>query len=440
MSPEDPPPPRTTRTIKVDYLARVEGEGAMYLNVQDGKVEDVKLKIFEPPRFFEAFLRERSFHEAPDITARICGICPVAYQMSSCHAMEDAAGVSVTGQIRDLRRLLYCGEWIESHGLHVFMLHAPDFLGYPSAIEMAKDHREIVEMGLKLKKIGNDIGIVLGGREIHPVNVKVGGFYKAPPKKDFAKLEEDLKVAADIAEKTVRWAATLPFPDFEHDYELVCLSHPDEYPMNEGRIISNRGLDIPISDYEQHFVEEHEPYTNALQSIHKGHGAYFVGPMARFALNFEKLTPRCLAVARAVGLDPACRNPFRSIMIRSVEMLYACEEALRVIGNYEPTEAPSIEVDASGGTGFGCTEAPRGLLYHRYRVDEQGDILEAKIVPPTSQNQKTIEDDLRRLVPGYLHLNDDELQWQCEQTIRNYDPCISCATHFLKIHREEVSQ
>jgi sulfhydrogenase subunit alpha len=439
MNPDPPPtPPRNTRTIKVDYLARVEGEGALHLRVKDGMVEDVKLKIFEPPRFFEAFLRGRPFREAPDITARICGICPVAYQMSACHAMEAAAGVRVTGQLRELRRLLYCGEWIESHGLHVFMLNAPDFLGYPSAIEMAKDHREVVEMGLKLKKIGNDIGNVLGGREIHPVNVKVGGFYKAPRKRDFTNLAEDLQWAADAAEKTIRWTATLPFPDFEQDYELVSLSHPDEYPMNEGRIISNRGLDIAIADYEQHFQEEHIPYTNALQSVHKGHGAYFVGPMARFALNFDKLTPRCRALAREVGMDPACRNPFRSIIIRSLEMLYACEEALRVIAHYEPPDAPAVEVDASGGTGHGCTEAPRGLLYHRYRMDDQGDIQEAKIVPPTSQNQKTIEGDLRRLVPGYLHLDDEKLQWQCEQTIRNYDPCISCATHFLKIHREEV--
>lgn len=439
MSTNPPPPPRNTRTIKVDYLARVEGEGAMHLRVKDGLVDDVQLKIFEPPRFFEAFMRGRPFREAPDITARICGICPVAYQMSSCHAMEAAGGVRVTGQLRELRRLLYCGEWIESHGLHVFMLHAPDFLGYPSAIEMAKDHREVVEMGLKLKKVGNDIGNVLGGREIHPVNVKVGGFYKTPAKRDFAKLEEDLKWAADAAEKTIRWTAQLPFPDFEQDYELVSLSHPDEYPMNEGRLVSNRGLDIAIADYEQHFEELHAPYSNALQSVRKGHGAYFVGPMARFALNFDKLTPRCRALAGEVGLEPGCRNPFRGIIIRSVELLYACEEALRVLAQYEPPDAPAIEVNASGGNGWGCTEAPRGLLYHRYRVDEHGDIQEARIVPPTSQNQKTIEDDLRRLVPGFLHLDDDKLQWQCEQAIRNYDPCISCATHFLKIYREDVS-
>ncbi len=429
---------KKTKTIKVDYLARVEGEGALHVQIKDGKVEDVKLKIFEPPRFFEAFLQGRSYREAPDVTARICGICPVAYQMSACHAMEDAANVRVDGGIRELRRLLYCGEWIESHGLHVFMLHAPDFLGYESAIEMAKDHRDLVQMGLKLKKIGNDIGIVLGGREIHPVNVKVGGFYKAPHKRDLQKLTEDLKRGIDAAEKTIRWVADLPFPDFDQDYEFVSLSHPDEYPMSEGRIVSNKGLDIAIPEYEEHFEEEHVPYTNALHSVLKARGSYFVGPMARFNLNFDKLTSRAQDASKAAGLDGKCLNPFQSIIVRSVEILYAFEEALRVIENYERPDPPAIEVDPSGKIGCGATEAPRGILYHRYNVDEKGDITEAKIVPPTSQNQKTIERDLYRFVPQFIDLPDDKLQWHCEQAIRNYDPCISCATHFLKIKREEV--
>jgi len=427
-----------TRKIKVDYLARVEGEGALYLTVDGEKVTDVKLKIFEPPRFFEAFLRGRSFREAPDITARICGICPVAYQMSACHAIEQAAGVRLEGPLRELRRLLYCGEWIESHGLHVFMLHAPDFLGYPSAIEMAKDHRDVVQMGLKLKKIGNDIGNFLGGREIHPINVKVGGFHKAPKKKDFAKLKEDLHWAADAAEKTIQWVSKLDFPDFEQDYEFVSLRHEDEYPMNEGRLVSNRGLDIAVSEYEEHFEEQHIEYTNALHSIHRGHGAYFVGPQARYSLNFDRLTPRCQSAARAAGLGETCANPFRSIIVRGVEMLYAAEEAIRAIEAYEEPDAPAVEVEPAEGRGCGCTEAPRGILYHRYDLDAQGRITQAKIVPPTSQNQKQIEDDLWHFVPRYLELDDDRLQWRCEQAIRNYDPCISCATHFLKLERRRA--
>jgi sulfhydrogenase subunit alpha len=422
-----------SKTIKVDYLARVEGEGALYLKIKSGKLATVRFKIFEPPRFFEAFLRGRNSTEAPDITARICGICPIAYQMSSAHAMEDAYGVKVEGPLRALRRLIYCGEWIESHVLHVYMLHAPDFLGYPDAIRMAKDHPEAVTRGLKLKKIGNDIVTLLGGREIHPINVRVGGFYKVPTRRELEPLAEKLKWARDAALETVRWTATLPFPEFQTDYEFVALRHPDEYPFNEGRLVSNKGLDIAVRDYENHFVEEHVEHSTALHSVLKDRGAYQTGPLARYNLNFDRLSPLAQEAARAAGLGPKCLNPFKSIIVRSVETLYACDEALRIIAEYEPPEAPAVDFQPRAATGFGCTEAPRGSLYHRYRVDKDGVILDARIVPPTSQNQKRIESDLWEFVPKYLNLPQAQLQHQCEQLIRNYDPCISCSTHFLKL-------
>ncbi|MBI2470094.1 MAG: Ni/Fe hydrogenase subunit alpha [Planctomycetes bacterium] len=422
-----------SRTIKVDYLARVEGEGALYVKIKDNTVVDIKLKIFEPPRFFEAFLRGREFNEAPDITARICGICPIAYQMSAVHAMEDAFGIKVEGQLRALRRLIYCGERIESHALHIYMLHAPDFLGYPDAIQMAKDHPDIVQRGLQLKKAGNDLVALLGGREIHPINVRVGGFYKVPTKQELSPITEKLKWARDAALETVRWTATLKFPDFERDYEFVALRHPKEYPFNEGRLISNKGLDISIRNYDNHFTEEHVEYSNALHSVVKERGAYFVGPLARYNLNFDKLSPLAQETARSVGISDVCRNPFQSIIIRSIEILYACDEALRIIGQYEKPDRPAIEIQPCVATGYGCTEAPRGILYHRYSIDENGSITDAKIVPPTSQNQKTIENDLRQFIVKHLKLSHDQLTLQCEQAIRNYDPCISCATHFLKL-------
>lgn len=426
-----------TRTIKVDYLARVEGEGALHIKIKNEEVSDVKLKIFEPPRFFEAFLRGRDFKEAPDITARICGICPVAYQMSAVHAMEDALGIKVTGPLRELRRLLYCGEWIESHVLHIYMLHAPDFLGYDDAVQMAKDHKDIVERGLQLKKAGNEIVSLIGGREIHPVNVKVGGFYKTFNSQEFQDLAERLKWARDAALETVRWTSQFSFPEFERDYEFVSLFHPEEYPFNEGRLISNRGLDIESKDYEKHFKEEHVAHSNALHSVLKDRGPYFVGPMARFNLNFDRLSPLAKEAAREVGFTGQCGNPFKSIVVRSIEVLYACDEALRIIESYEKPEQPCVDFEVQEGVGTACTEAPRGLLYHRYQLDKDGRILEANIVPPTSQNQKTIENDLWSFVPQHLHLSQDELTWQCEQAIRNYDPCISCATHFLKLDVEQ---
>jgi coenzyme F420-reducing hydrogenase alpha subunit len=424
---------KRTTTIRTDYLARVEGEGAMLVEIDDGIVTNVQLKIYEPPRFFEAFLRGRHFTEAPDITARICGICPVAYQMSSVQAMEQACGVEVDGQLRALRRLLYCGEWIESHALHVFMLHAPDFLGYENAIELARDHPELVAQALELKKTGNELMTVVGGREVHPINVRVGGWYRTPRKRELATLVEKLERALEIALATVTVTAGLDFPDYSFDYELVALSEPGLYPIDRGRIVSSRGIDIAVDDYDEHFVEEHVEWSNALHSSVIGRGSYLCGPLARFALAADRLSPLAREAAAGAGLTATERNPFRSIVVRAVELVYAAEEALRLIAEYEEPDAPAVECKPRGGVGYGATEAPRGLLYHRYEIDDEGTILDAKIVPPTSQNQRTIEEDVRGVVERSLDLADDKLGLLCEQTIRNYDPCISCATHFLDL-------
>jgi sulfhydrogenase subunit alpha len=426
----------STRTIQVEQLARVEGEGALYIRIKDNTLQDVKLRIFEPPRFFEAMLRGRAFTEAPDITARICGICPVAYQMSSVRAMEDACGVQVGGQLRALRRLLYCGEWIESHALHVYMLHAPDFLGYQDAITMAKDHPEAVQRALQLKKIGNDIVTLLGGREIHPINVRVGGFYKVPRPQDLAPLAERLKWARDASVETVQLVSGLTFPAFEFDYEFVAMRHPDEYAVIEGNLVSNRGLDVTAHEYHEHFEEEHVQHSTALHSRIRERGAYFVGPLARYNLNFDKLAPLAQDAAKTAGLGPTCNNPFQSIIVRSVELVHACDEAIRIIEQYEMPDAPAVKVEPRAATGYAFTEAPRGTLYHRYSIDEHGTILNATIIPPTAQNQKTIEGDLGRYLASRLDLPDDRLTWQCEQAVRNYDPCISCSTHFLRLELE----
>ena len=425
-----------SRTIKVETLARVEGEGALYVKLKGGQVQDVQLKIYEPPRFFEAFLRGRHFSELPDLVARICGICPVAYQMSAVHAIEGALGIPIDPGVRLLRRLFYCGEWIESHALHVYMLHAPDFLGYPDAMAMARDHRSAVERGLRLKKAGNRIVAFLGGREIHPVSACVGGFYKVPSRRALLELADDLNWALDASLATARWIAGFEFPEFEQDYEFVSLSHPEEYPFNEGRVVSSRGLDIDVSEYEGSFAEQQVPYSNALHSTIQGRGCYMVGPLARFNLNFDRLPEVARQAAHDCGLQAPCRNPFRSIAARAVEMVFACHEALRVIREYEPPPAPRAEAAIRAATGQAATEAPRGLLYHRYALGPDGLITSAKIVPPTSQNQSRIEEDLRHFVSGIASRPVEEITWKCEQAIRNYDPCISCATHFLRLHLE----
>ncbi|MBM4285987.1 MAG: Ni/Fe hydrogenase subunit alpha [Deltaproteobacteria bacterium] len=423
----------STKTIKVDVLARVEGEGRLFLRVKDGRVAAARLEIFESPRFFEAFLRGRRFTEAPDITARICGICPVAYQMSSVQAMEAALGVEVDEPLRQLRRLLFLGEWLESHGLHIFFLHAPDFLGYQDGLALARDYPEQVKLGLRLKKAGNSLVALLGGREIHPVNVRVGGFYRTPRRSELAALEDELAWAREASVAAVRFVAGFDFPDFEEDYDFVSLRHPHEYPILQGQLASSGGLTAPVADFDKHFQEVHLPHSHALHCRKTDGGLYFVGPLARYSLNYDRLAPLAREAAQAAGLGPVCRNPFRSIVVRAVEMVQAADEALAIIRDYRRPERPAVPVTPGPGEGHGITEAPRGILYHRYRLDQAGLITEAHIVPPTSQNQGSIEADLAGFAQGHLELPEADLTWRLEQMIRNYDPCISCATHFLKL-------
>jgi coenzyme F420-reducing hydrogenase alpha subunit len=426
---------RHERTLGVGALARVEGEGGLYVRVEGDRVADVRLQIYEPPRFFEAFLRGRAHTEPPDITARICGICPVAYQTSACLAIEDACGVTVDGPIADLRRLLYCGEWMSSHALHVYLLHAPDFLGYPGVVELARDHRAVVERGLALKKAGNAILTLIGGRAIHPVNVRVGGFYRAPTRAELRELRGELDQAVDDAIATVEWAAGFDVPDFTHEHELLALVEPGRYAIESGTPRTDRGLSFDVREFDRYVMEEHVAHSTALHArlAAPDRGPYLTGPLARYALSREWLTAPARDAADRAGLGLVCRNPFRSIVVRAVELVYAATEARRLVEEYEPPEPPAVAVPGRAAAGSGASEAPRGTLFHQYVLAEDGTVVGARIVPPTSQNQDAIEMDLRHFVQSRLDHDDHTLAHECERAIRNYDPCISCATHFLDL-------
>jgi coenzyme F420-reducing hydrogenase alpha subunit len=423
-----------SRSLRVAALSRVEGEGALRITATGDRVTDVELEIYEPPRFFEGFLRGRRYTEPPDITARVCGICPVAYQMSACRAIEAACGVSVDGALADLRRLLYCGEWISSHALHIYLLHAPDFLGYDSVVDLARHHRAVVERGLALKRVGNEVMTALGGRAIHPVNVRLGGFYRTPTPAELSTLVEPLRRARDDAYATAVWVGGFDVPDFTYDHELLALVDPGRYAIDAGAPRTDRGLAFPVADFEQHIVEHQVPHSTALHARLAGRpGHYLTGPTARYTLNHRWLSPLARQAAADAGLGSDCRNPFRSITVRAVETVYAIDEALRLIDRYEPPAVPAVAVTARAGIGHGATEAPRGVLFHRYELAADGTVRSARIVPPTSQNQAAIEDDLRRFVEPRLDHDDHRLTHECERAIRNYDPCISCATHFLDL-------
>jgi coenzyme F420-reducing hydrogenase alpha subunit len=425
------------RRFDVTGITRVEGEGSLRLTVRNGEVTRAHLAIFEAPRYFEQLVIGRTPDAVLDIVARICGICPIAYQMSAVHAFEDLAGVTIDPAVRALRRLLYCGEWIESHALHIYLLHAPDFAGVASAVELAGLDRPAVERGLGIKKTGNRLVSILGGRPIHPVSVQVGGFSRTPRRNELDAIRPDLDDALRDALETVDWVAGFSAPDYERDPLLVSMRHPTDYPMNEGRIVSSDGLDIELRDWGTAFREEQVAWSHALQARARDGRAYLLGPAARVTLAGEQLHPLARAALDRTGLASAiARNPYWSIAARAVELVHAIAVAIEIIDGYRQPERPMEPWTPRSGVAAWATEAPRGMLFHRYELDEQGHIAHATIVPPTSQNQAAIEADLTSFAPSVLDLDQAEATRRLEQLIRSYDPCISCATHFLDLHVE----
>ncbi len=421
-------------TLNVPVLTRVEGEGALDLRIRDGNIEELKLRIFEPPRFFEKFLEGRHYSEVPDIVARICGICPVAYQVTAVQALEKLFGVEVSAWARDMRRVFYCGEWIQSHALQIHLLAAPDFFGCNSAIELARIHPEVVRRGLHLQALGNEIMDLCGARSVHPVGLRVGGFHHAPTQAQAEALRQKLLDALPQSEELVRWTAAIQLPNDNQTFLSVALKHESDYAIQAGQIAASDGLLVGSPEYDKHFAEYQQPHSTALFSAYHGK-PYLVGPLARLNLNHAQLPDNIRKLLGETGLSFPNGNVFTSMATRAVEILFAMQEAARLLENYAVPDSPHVPVKPRAGIAYGATEAPRGLLWHRYEVDDAGIILNARIVPPTSQNQARIEEDLRLSLLNFgLDHADDALRLHCEKVIRNYDPCISCATHFLRMN------
>ena len=430
---------KRTININVPVLARVEGEGALEMKIRGQHIDELRLRIYEPPRYFEKLLEGRNYYDVPDAVARICGICPVAYQMSAVQAIESIFQIEISPWTRAMRRVMYCGEWLQSHSLHIHMLAAPDFLGFNSIIEMAEHHAAEVRRGLMLQTLGNDLITLFGGRSVHPVGVRTGGFYKAPSSEEVQHMLARLQTAVADAEALVGWTASLDLPADEQDFVSVALRHNNEYPLYEGRIVSDHGLDIGIDEFEAHFREFQVPHSTALHSLLHDK-PYLLGPLARINLNRDRLPEAVSTVMDATGIRFPSRNMFHSIIARAVEIHLVIVEAVRLLENYSAEKSEAVEPSPVAGTGFGCTEAPRGLLWHRYELDGDGLVKQARIVPPTSQNQARIEEDLRCSLEQFgLQHDAADLQLHAEKVIRNYDPCISCATHFLRLDIERLA-
>lgn len=421
------------KTIKSEYLSRVEGESGFIIEIKDGRIVKLQLNVFEAPRFFESFLIGRSYTDVPDFTSRICGICPVAYLMSSVHAIEKIFGIEIDDSIRSLRRLLYSSEWLSSHALHVYMLHGPDFYGIGSAWA-SRDYLEIAKRGLDFKKLGNQITSVIGGRSVHPVSIRVGGFYKFPDKGELKTLIPELESAYENSLDGIKWASGLNFDNNTSETEYVSLRHDADYPMSEGYVISNRGVALSMDAFLQNIQEYQVGYSTSLHAGIKRDNTltqYLTGPISRVNLNYDRLPTEITQVIKESGIEIPIKNMQMGIIARSVEISYAIHEALRIIKSYEEPETPCKDFELRAGKATWITEAPRGILIHQYEIDEKGSVQKCVIVPPTSQNLFHIEKTVYQFVQANLDRTVDYLKRECEKIIRSYDPCISCAVHIV---------
>ena len=427
------------RTFAVDSMSRVEGEGRLKVVVRGSEVIKAELSIFEAPRFFERLVVGRQPDEVLDIVARICGICPVAYQMTAAEGFERLFEVELDPQVRQLRRLFYWGEWLQSHALHIYLLNAPDFLGYDSAIDMARDHRKIVERGLSLKQAGVDLLKLVGGRAVHPVSMRVGGFYRVPTRTEARAMLPVLEQALADAQETVKWTAAFYLPDFERDPLMLSMYDPQLYALDTGRLITTEGIDIDPGEWDSAFAEQHVAHSTALQATSLDGKRHLLGPASRVVLAGSSLHPLAVeALDASGGTEVLRRNMFAAITARGIEMIHAAAEAIAIIEAYQTPDEAWTPWEPRAGKAAWASEAPRGVLFHRYDVDEQGRVVTARIVPPTSQNQAFMEDDMRDYVASVLDLPEPAAAARLEALIRCYDPCISCATHFLRLEIERI--
>lgn len=416
--------------INVRQLTRVEGHGNIIVRASNGRIEEVKWEITESPRFFEVMLRGRPWHDVHVLASRICGICSVSHQLASLQATEAAFGIQPSEQSTLLRRLLYVGEIIESHMLHIYLLALPDFLHAGSIFPLMHSSKDIVLRGLRLKKLGNDIMEVIGGRSIHPQGIAVGGFARLPRHQDLLYLQGRLKEALPDLEATVEFFRGLELPEFSRQTEYIALKNPEEYAFVRGSISST---DTGIAALDQYLDITNEycvPHSTAKFTRHALE-SYAVGALARINNNYEQLNPLAKKAANELGLEPICCNPFMNNVAQVVETIHEVEEGIDLINRLlrMVIQEEDIVVPVKAGQGVGAVEAPRGLLIHDYTYDNKGHIVEANCVTPSNQNHANIQHDLEALVHQHLDKSENELRLLCEMLVRAYDPCISCSTH-----------
>ncbi|MFQ5586784.1 MAG: Ni/Fe hydrogenase subunit alpha [Thermodesulfobacteriota bacterium] len=423
-----------THGIHLHHITRVEGHGNLVLNIEKGRIEELRLEIVESPRFFEVMLKGRRFDEAPHITSRICGICAISHTTASIKACEAALGIVPSEETVLLRKVLVNAELLQSHILHVYLLVAPDFFGVGSVIPLADSNPDVVKRALRLKRVANEVCRVLVGRHVHPIGLEIGGFTKWPTKRELDEIRGLLEGALPDMEETVKLFGEIEMPHFERPTQYISLMDGGEYALYDGNLCMEGAAALEPVRYKELITEEVIEYSTA-KHAKSGNESIMVGALARARNNYESLAPEAKDAAARLGLTPACTNPFMNNIAQVVESIHAIHDSLRLVDllSSHPGRGKITEIKARAGKGVGAVEAPRGTLYHDYEIDGKGIIQGVNCIIPTAQNLANIEGDIRAIVPTILDLPKEAIQQRLEMLVRAYDPCISCSTHFLEV-------
>ncbi|SNR59112.1 Ni/Fe hydrogenase subunit alpha [Desulfurobacterium atlanticum] len=421
------------REVKVEHLTRVEGHGAIEIVFEEDKVKDVKVRITEGPRFYEYTARDRLWGEIPKVMSRICGICYVSHRIASVRAIEDAFDVSVPEPIELLRKLLIVGEFFESHSLHVYFLALPDYMGYNSALEMAKEYPNVVKRAFKMKNLGNKIMKTITGKHFHGENIVPGGFATFPSKDELLELKENLEDILVDAKDTIKLFDSLEYPEFNAPFELQMAISKEHFSLVGDEVYVSNGTVFTKNEFEMFVVETFNGYSMAKQSTIEGK-PFLVGPLARVNLHLDSLRPETKEIMKDMRVKFPSANILHQNVARTIELFELALEGIelidKILENYPAFSV--VDIKPKKGSGFGLKEAPRGTLYHKYSFDENGRCISANVITPTAQLQANMERDLRSLAEKLVSADDETIKKYAEMVIRSYDPCISCSVHMFK--------
>jgi len=418
--------------VDVHHLTRVEGHGNIVVRIKDGKVEEAKWEVVETPRFFEVMLKGKHYTSAGILTARICGICSIGHCLASIRATENAFGVEVPPLAAKLRLLAKHGETLQSHALHLFFLAAPDFLGLPSAIPLLEHNPEVFGIATRLKGLANDLCDAVAGRTTHPVSLLVGGVGAMPDKKLLRRFSDDLRSSLDDLRLTFELFKTFEIPAFERETEFVSLKGEGDYPWIGGKLVSTDGVVKEEHDYLA-MTNEYVTEGNTSKWCKLSRESMAVGALARFNNNPHFLAAAARTMAPELGLLAPCHNPYMFNAAQLVECVHVVHESMALIDNICASDATElmVEVEPKASRGVGAVEVPRGILYHDYEYGDDGRVVKANCIIPTTQNNANIHLDIQGLAQEYSRrqTSDAEIEKLCSMLVRAYDPCISCSVH-----------